>query len=157
MAKNTPYRCLMSLWINNWGSLPWETADFSRRHQWFPREMTGAFHSSKTFENLETAANGTEMFRKVFRNSGNCWITEMRTIQQKIPQIPGAKLNGKKTPGKKFSKIWENLARLSSFMEILENAFPFTTGSCRKFKADVLGWMESARRLRNEGSNCCAF
>ena len=76
--------------------------------------------------------------RKVFRNSGNCWISEMRTIQPKIPGIPGAKLNGKKTPGKNLSKIGENLARLSSFVEILENAFPFTTGSCRKFKTDVL-------------------
>ena len=57
----------------------------------------------------------------------------MRTIQPKIPEIAGAKLNGKKTAGKNFSKIWENLARLSSF-----DAFPFATGSCRKFKADVL-------------------
>ena len=33
-------------------------------------------------------------------------ISEMRTIQPKILEIPGAKLNGKKTSGKKFSKIW---------------------------------------------------
>ena len=32
-----------------------------------PREMTGAFHSSKTFENLETVANGTEMSPKSFQ------------------------------------------------------------------------------------------
>ena len=52
---------------------------------------------------------------------------------------PGSKVEcRKKTPGKNFSKIWENLAGLSSFVEILENAFQFTTGSCRKFKADVL-------------------
>ena len=28
--------------------------------------------------------------------------------------------------------------RFSSFLEILENAVPFSTGSCRKFKPDVL-------------------
>ena len=28
--------------------------------------------------------------------------------------------------------------RFSSFLEILENAVPFATGSCRKFKPDVL-------------------
>ena len=44
----------------------------------------------------------------------------------------------KKTSGKKFSKIWVYLARLSPFWEILENAVPFTTGSWRKFKLDFL-------------------
>ena len=44
------------------------------------------------------------------------------------------------TSGKKFSKIWVYLARLSSFWEILENAVPFTTGSCRKRKPDF--WVE---------------
>ena len=62
----------------------------------------------------------------------------MRTIQPKILEIPGAKLNGKKTSGKKFSKIWVYLAWLSSFLEILENAVAFATGSRRIFKADVL-------------------
>ena len=62
----------------------------------------------------------------------------MRTIQPKILEIPGAKLNGKKISGKKFSKIWVYLAWLSSFLEILENAVAFATGSRRIFKADVL-------------------
>ena len=42
----------------------------------------------------------------------------------------------KKLPGK-ISKIFVYLAKLSSFLEILENAVPFATGSCRKFKPDV--------------------
>ena len=37
-----------------------------------------------------------------------------------------------------FSKIWVYLARLSSFLKILKNAVPFATGSCRKFKPDIL-------------------
>ena len=44
----------------------------------------------------------------------------------------------RKLPGKNFSKIWVYLARLTSLTEILENAVPFATGSCRKFKADLL-------------------
>ena len=63
----------------------------------------------------------------------------MRAIQPKILEIPRAKLNGKKTSGrKKFSKIWVYLARLSSVLEMLENAVPFATGSSRIFKSDVL-------------------
>ena len=62
----------------------------------------------------------------------------MRTFQPKILAIPGAKWNGKKTSGKILSKIWVYLSQLTSVLEILENAVPFATGSCRKFKADVL-------------------
>ena len=37
------------------------------------QERENAFHSTKTFENLETAANGTEIFRKLlnFRNANH--------------------------------------------------------------------------------------
>ena len=44
----------------------------------------------------------------------------------------------RKFPGKKVSKIWVYLVRLSSFLEILGKAVPFATGSCRKFKPDIL-------------------
>ena len=43
----------------------------------------------------------------------------------------------RKFPGKKVSKIWVYLARLSSFLEILEKAAPFATECCRKFKPDI--------------------
>ena len=62
----------------------------------------------------------------------------MRTIQGKILEIPGEKLNGTKTSRKTFPTIWVNLARLPSFLEILENVVTFATGSCRKFKPDIL-------------------
>ena len=42
---------------------------------------------------------------------------------------------------RKISTIFEYLAKLSSFgyfLDILENAVSFATGSCRKFKPDVL-------------------
>ena len=63
----------------------------------------------------------------------------MRSFQSKILEILGAKLNGKKTSGKKnFSKIWVYLVRLPPFLEIPENAVPLATGSCQKFKPEVL-------------------
>ena len=93
----------------------------------------GAFHSTKTFENLETPANGTEFPRKKFfsRNSESCCISEMRTIQPKILQIPGAKLNGKKIS-------WKNHQSCPLFLKTLKNAISFVTGSCRKLRPDVL-------------------
>jgi len=48
---------------------------------------------------------GQKFPRKVSRNSRNSWISEMRTIQPKILEILGAKLNGKKTSGKSFRKL----------------------------------------------------
>ena len=65
---------------------------------------------------------------KVSRDSESCWISEMRTIQPNIPEIPGAKLKGKKTSEKKFPKIWVYLARkfwkmlFHSLLEVAENS-----------------------------------
>ena len=44
----------------------------------------------------------------------------------------------RKLRGKKFSKIWVYLVRLPPCLEILENAVSFATGSCQKFKPEVL-------------------
>ena len=60
---------------------------------------------------------------KVSRNSGICWISEMRTIRPKILEIPGAKLNGKKNCGKTFPKIWVYLLRLAFFWKFLKMLF----------------------------------
>ena len=92
-------------------------------------ETRGTFHSTKTFENLETAANGTEISYKSFQKFRKLLNFRMQTIQPKILEISGA------TSGK---NIWVYLARLSSFSEILENAVPFASGSCRKFKPEEL-------------------
>ena len=63
----------------------------------------------------------------------------MQTIQQKIPEIQGAKLNGKKT---NLGKVSENLGiacEVALFLEILENTVPFTTGSCQKIQMENNG------------------
>ena len=80
-------------------------------------EIRGTFHSTKTFENSETAANGTEISHESFQ----------------------------KLPCKFFSKIWVYLTRLASLLEILENAVSFASGSCHKFKPDVLVELEAAK------------
>jgi len=48
--------------------------------------------------------------------------SKLRNIQPKIPQIIGRKLKGTELPGKKIWKIRSHVARLSSFLEIPENA-----------------------------------
>ena len=103
----------------------------------------GAFHFTKTLENVDSAANGTEISPKSVQTL--LLNFEMRTIQPQNQEIPGAKLNGRTTSRKNFSKIWVYLARLSSFSEILESAVPFATGSCRKFKPDV--WLNGKRPI----------
>ena len=46
----------------------------------------------------------------------------MRIIQPRVLKILGAKLNGKKSSGKKFLKIWVYHAKWSFLSESLENA-----------------------------------
>ena len=59
----------------------------------------------------------------ISRKSENRWISEMRTIQPKVLKIPGAKLNGKKTFCKTFSKIWVYHSRLSCFWKFFKVLF----------------------------------
>ena len=47
--------------------LLWSLMDFCRILVELSRENRGAFHSTKPFENVETAANGTEISRKSFQ------------------------------------------------------------------------------------------
>ena len=60
---------------------------------------------------------------KVSRKSENCSISKKRTIQRKILEIPGAKLNGKKNPGKFFRKFEYTLRGCPPFWEFWEMLF----------------------------------
>ena len=80
----------------------------------------GRFHLTKTFETLETAASGTEFL--------------------------GAKLNGKKTSGKIFSKNLGIPREVVPFLEILENAvLEVAENSNQTF------WL-NGKRLKGNGS-----
>ena len=74
------------------------------------------------------------------------WYVVFRALSGIQPKL--SKLGNS---GTNVSRIWVCLARLSSFWEILDNAVPFATKSCRKFKPDVLVWMESALKVRKNG------
>ena len=104
----------------------------------------GDFHSTKTFETLETAADGTEISRKSLRNPGNGWISEMRATQPTFLEIFPCKVARKENFLENFSKIWVYHMTLSSFVEIYENAALFATGSSRKFNNRGFGGMKSA-------------
>ena len=104
----------------------------------------GDFHSTRTQETLETAQMVQKFPGQVSRNPGNGWISEMRTTQPKFLEISASKVEWKKNFLESFSKIWVYHARLSSFMEIFENAALFATGSSRKFNNRSFGWMENA-------------
>ena len=77
----------------------------------------GAYHSTKNFKIFETGKNGTEISWEKFQKIRKLLISKKRTIQPKIPEIPGWKLNGREISRKTFSKIWVYLTRLSSFSE----------------------------------------
>ena len=79
-------------------------------------EILGTFHSTKTFENLKTVANGTEISQKRFQKFRKLLNFQMQTIQPKILEIPGAQLNAeRKLLGKNFQKFGYTFARLSPF------------------------------------------
>ena len=100
--------------------LLWSVMDLCRILVELSRENRGAFYSAKPFENVETAANGTEISLKSFQKFRKLLNFRMRTIQPKILEIPGDQLNGKTTSGK---KIWVYLARLSPFWKFLKMLF----------------------------------
>jgi hypothetical protein len=95
----------------------------------------------------------------------------MRTIQQKVPKILGAKsANGTEIPDRKFSKIWVYLARLSSL--ISRNCWKILFHwplEITEIQTGSFGWMENnlplsptraGSRSRFEpwsGSLCCAL
>ena len=104
-------------------------------------------------ENNKPEALSIQQNFRTFGNSGK-WY---RNFPKKFPEIAetveirnailsiensrnfGSKVEWKENFGEKyFSKIWVYLVRLPPFLEIPENAVPLATGSCQKFKPEVL-------------------
>ena len=111
--------------------------------------MRGAFHSTKTFENLETASNGTEISWKCFQK-----FRKLLNFQNANHSTENFRNSGSKIEWKEnfleifFRKFGYTSRGQSSFLEMSENrhywcsqpknAVPFPTGSCRKFKPELL-------------------
>ena len=70
--------------------------------------------------------------------SENCWIFWNSNLSSR------RKIKWNWNFHTKFLKIWVYLARLSSFLEILENAVPFISRKCQKFNSKLRSQMESA-------------
>ena len=94
---------------------------------------------SQAIKKLETVANGTEIspnsfltFWKLlnFRNA-NLSTEDSSNSRSKVEWKENFRENS-------FQNLGIASSRLTSVLEILENAVPFANGSCRKFKADVL-------------------
>ena len=81
--KHTGTVLIIRGWTSNWWGTCLARSIFLKQYpaaEMKHSAFEGAFHSTKTFENLETASNGTEISRKSFQK---CWISEMRTTQPK--------------------------------------------------------------------------
>ena len=102
-------------------------------HNCFKKELSLFIH--KLLIVSETEANDTEIFLESFQKVRKFSSAEMQTIQLKITEIPGRKTDN---PGKKYAEIWAELARLSSFPEIVENVAPLASGNLRKCKPEYL-------------------
>jgi len=81
----------------------------------------GRFPFDQKFRNFRNGDKWYGNFQgKVAENPENCWISEKRTIQPKILEIPGWKSNGTEISRKICWKIWVHLTRLSSFSEFMQ-------------------------------------
>ena len=74
---------------------------------------------------------------KVSRNSGNCSISEMRTIQPKNSRFSGSKVEWRENLRENFFEILGIPRKAALFLEILKNAVAFAPESWRKFEPDV--------------------
>ena len=87
---------------------------------------------------------------KVFRNSGNCWISEMQTIQPKITEIPGAKLNGKKTSAKKKNQNVGIPREVVLFYGNFSKNCSIRYWKLPKIQTRCLGWMEGTQLISGQ-------
>ena len=105
-----------------------------------------------------------QMVQKISRNCKSCWISEMRTIQLKLLEILGAKLNGKKTSKKRKLRKIQN--RCFAWMESAPSFYysynepsscgirPWTPPSKKKkWKCISVGeWMQPLTLGKNESA-----
>jgi len=89
----------------SWRFFDWMVVSLSCR-------VKSAFHSTKI---RNFSAKRGQMVRKfpwkVSGKSKNCWISEMRTIQPKIPEVPGGKSNGTEILGSIYHPLFGKGAR----------------------------------------------
>ena len=87
---------------------------------------------------------------KVFRNPGNCWISEVQTIQPKITEIPGAKLNGKKTSAKKEIRKCRYTSRGCPLLCNFGKNCSIRYWKLPKIQTRCLDWMEGTQLISGQ-------
>ena len=98
----------------------------------------GCFPLNQNFRKLGNSGKWYRNFPEKFPEIPKLLNFLMGTSQPKMLEIPGANLSGKKTSAEKFFANLGIPREVVFFDEILKNAVPFATGSCRKFKPDFL-------------------
>ena len=84
-----------------------------------------------------------QMVQKIYRNCKSCWISEMQTIQLKLLEILGAKLNGKKTSKKQIcEKFWSTLWDCLLFQKFWK-CCSVCYWKLQKIQTRCFAWMES--------------
>jgi len=90
----------------------------------------------KLFENLETAANGTEISQKSFQKFWKLLNFRNAKHSTKNSRFSGSKVEWKENLRENFFENLDIPRKVALFLEILKNAVAFAPGSCRKFKPD---------------------
>ena len=103
-------------------------------------ETRDACHSTKTFENLETAANGTDISHKSFQK-----FRKLLNFQNANSRNSGSKVEWRENFLEKFFRKFGYTSRCWPLFWNLENVVSFASGSCQKFKPDVLVEWEAAK------------
>ena len=91
--------------------------------------------SNQNFRKFGNSGNGTEISRKRFQKFWK--VLNFRNANHST-ENSGSKVEWKENF---WENMFENLGiprEVFLFLEILENAVPFATGSCQKFKPEVL-------------------
>ena len=95
-------------------------------------------HSTKTFKNLETEANCTEISEKSFQKFHKLLNFRNANHSTKNSRNSEGKVKWKENFRQKVSENLVIPRKVVLFLKILENAVQFSTGSCRKCKPDFL-------------------
>ena len=115
-----------------------ETSKIIRRKLKTLIETKGTFHSTKTFENLETEANCIEISQESFQKFHKLLKFWYANHSSKNSRNSEKKVECKENFPQKVSENLVIPRKVVLFLKILENAVQFSTGSCRKCKPDFL-------------------
>ena len=91
----------------------------------------------KLFENVETAANGTEISRKSFQKFWKLFNFRNANHSTENSRFSGSKVEWRENLRENFFEILGIPRKAALFLEILKNAVAFAPESCRKFEPDV--------------------